>query len=141
MTDDELRAAAERCRDLGEPGWVDVENASAECVADLLILARAYLAEHPADDAELVAEEWLRSVGFWERGDDELVSPPDRSVAADRRGPWRLIYDTDPCPSAGCPQWSLSFPGCQSGLGYDLPTRGAVRRLLTALGITLAPKG
>lgn len=92
-----------------------------------------YLAEHPADDGEAVDEAWLRSIGFWHRG-DELVSPPhpDRK---DRRTPWRLIYYREPRP-AYLQTWGLSFPGCEAGLGYNLPTRGDVRRLLAALGAT-----
>jgi hypothetical protein len=41
--------------------WKDDETPRHDLVIDL---ARAYLAEHPADDGEAVTVEWLRNVGF-----------------------------------------------------------------------------
>jgi hypothetical protein len=136
---DELRAAAERCRDFAGPGWVDVENASSACVADLLTLARDYLAEHPADDGEPIGFEWLAAQatrchdeGYWDQppnGDvwweigtlsftcDSFQSDPGEpteTVAAD----WQV--DGESLPRAMVPK-----------------TRGQFRRLLAALGTRL----
>lgn len=41
---DDVRAAAERCRGFADPGWVYLDEMSVGCRADLLTLARAYLA-------------------------------------------------------------------------------------------------
>lgn len=44
---DDLSAAFLRCKDfLTSPGFVDVENASPECVADLLLIAREWARLH-----------------------------------------------------------------------------------------------
>ena len=61
-TTDELRAAAERLRDLAGT-TVDTWNAPGQAVADMWLLAEAYLSEHRADDHLPVDEAWLRSVG------------------------------------------------------------------------------
>lgn len=95
-------------------------------------LACAYLAEHPADDDELIDAEWLRSVGFVEVGDKfkrlriEIDGPTWRSA--------ELIHFrlTDP-------YWRLD--GCTenpfSSCEMRVATRGDVRRLAKALGIDL----
>lgn len=55
----ELREAAERLRATGDTP----NDLSVAAIYDRAILAKAWLAEHPADDDEAVTEEWLRSVG------------------------------------------------------------------------------
>jgi hypothetical protein len=125
---DELRAAltAFETSDYSEITAVEV-------LRRIVDAAKRHLAEHPADDGEPVTEDWLVSIGFWRRGGDELCSPRD--------GRWMLIHDADPVPGYSS-RWNLSFPGCQQGLGYDLPTRGDVRRLLTALNVPFSqPQG
>mgnify|MGYP007100149386 CR=1 FL=1 len=64
MTPD-LSAAFLRCKDfLTSPGFVDVENASPECVADLLLIAREWAQTHREDDGEAVTTGWLEDIGF-----------------------------------------------------------------------------
>lgn len=80
---DDVRAAAERFReyerrvDAGEsPKAVDYLVHD----DDLADLARAYLAEHPADDGEPVSEAWLESVGLVSDG------PPNPTYTAESKG-------------------------------------------------------
>lgn len=82
---DELRAVAERLRPRldafvtgsrdasGEPDTAEwpvtvklhtAGGASVVATLDLLRLAKAYLAEHPADDGEPATEEWAKSLGL-----------------------------------------------------------------------------
>jgi hypothetical protein len=152
---DELRAAAERCRGLEGPGWVDTENASAECVADLLVLARAWMAEHPADDAEPVTADWLEATG-WERHD---ARPGwrrwKRVVCVQRHDPlsgatthWLDIHEPQ-TGADGSVWWPINFwqqhesdekPEGVAWLSWvDHTTRGHVRRLLAALGLVPSP--
>jgi hypothetical protein len=86
-------------------------------------LAKAYLAEHPADDEEPVNEEWLRSIGLKLRMGFGFPVTKTMSLWDSRNG------------------WGLYFHG---GLGdsaegetkiANVATRGQVRRLLVALGI------
>lgn len=121
MNGDELRAAATVRAYLR----TEASHAIPTDVFAAMLAAADALA--PADDAEAVTADWLRGLGFWKRGDSELCSP--------RTGRWMLIHDSDPATGFSS-VWNLSFPGCQQSLGYDLPTRGHVRRLLAALGIT-----
>lgn len=91
---------------------------------DDVTLARAWLAEHPADDAEPIGEPWLPSAG-WE-WDEELgawvltgrhfrVSLSRSVMATDH---WTLQYETD-----------FYWP-------IPLVVRGDVRGLLAILGVT-----
>lgn len=135
MTDG-VRAAMGRCRDVFACNIVDVGNASVAMLEDLLLLARAFAREHPADDGEPVTEAWLRSVGFGQVGEKypELWLPPETKTVSR----WRLEYvmyqrPWDDAPSA----WDLSAPSITQHLGYDLPTRGDVRRTCKILGIPL----
>jgi hypothetical protein len=102
-----------------------------ECQRDLLVLWAAEAFEHPADDAEPVAEEWLRSVGFVDGG--TAVWPEMRSQDSQRGGPVCHIHYA---PLLGCDGWFVA----NSDEGCNVPTmetRGDVRRLAAALGITL----
>jgi hypothetical protein len=138
MTD--VDAAVERVRRAGRVGMAEAYGtypslAMAMQADDHARIAALWLAEHPEDSDELVTEAWLRAVGFWPRSEDELCSPR----TFDEAGPdpvWMLVHDRKPA-SPWRPKWCISFPGCQAGLGYDLPTRGDVRRLCRCLGITL----
>lgn len=82
-------------------------------------VAQGYLAEHPADDEELVTEEWLRSVGF---------EPDGVHLALSGWGPSRngciQVYDAA--------KWILN--GTET---HRLSTRGDVRLLFRALRIEL----
>lgn len=119
--------AVERLRDILDLAvQVDCENMSAECVTDLLCLARAWAADNPAADGETVTGDWLVSIGgkpwafFLARfaHDSEYGSV---SFCSDGRA---LFNDGDD---------DAVLPGL-----YD--TRGKVRRLLRALGIPTIPE-
>lgn len=99
----------------------------AEGLSDLDALFLAYDAgaadEHPADDGELVTEEWLRSAGFKEDSQDDrrwfkrgkvCVAPP----RVETGNVWR---------------WWLGYEHLD-----ELPIRGHIRRLLAALGVESA---
>lgn len=137
MTDDELRRAAESV--LANTGR-GPSCGSVRCELAFLHarkVSEAYLAEHPADDGTAVTVEWLQSVGFWERAED-WVSPP---YGRHENGtPWRLVW-SGWNRSQNKPVWELSFPGCTASLGYDLPTRGDVRRLCRVIRAPLAEGG
>jgi hypothetical protein len=114
MTTDELRATAE----------LVVHGTTFDQMPDWMVAARrvatAYLAEHPADDAEDVTGDWLKSLGIV-----------------------RACFE-DKCygyhHKKRCHTLNLRTDrGSVSNI--DVFTRGDVRRLLTALGIPLAPKG
>jgi hypothetical protein len=127
---DEIRSAAERLRqNQHNPGNVDI--------SDRNLLALAYLAEHPADDAELIydcyatdpanwQDPWLLSVGFrpyagWQHF--LFINAGPAAIKAMAAGPWRLATEDD---------------------DVDIPrpkTRGDVRRLALALGIELKEDG
>ena len=123
----ELRAAAEdTLREsagllLQEFGFHSSGTARRACM-----LAESYLAEHPADDAEPVTEEWLLSVGFKRAEDDPviLVLPSTDTGRA-------MTYVTiEPC--------ELRLEADDGGsIWIGERTRGDVRRLCTALGIEL----
>lgn len=124
MSDDVL-AAAERCRGLAGPGWVDVAEASPECVADLLTLARAYLAANPADDATAVDETWLRAVG-WQTSPGSSAWVHTR-LAGGLAVHLRLTLDECRLYDASAKWVAIPVPA----------TRGHVRRLCAALGVPL----
>jgi hypothetical protein len=100
-----------------------------------LAVARAYLAEHPADDGEPVTAEWLKAVGFTERakerpGDDRvLVSPEGETCHHVFWSENRDGYDHN--------AWFYGDDYLRAVNLLDQPTRGHVRRLCQALGVTL----
>jgi len=142
LTHEELREAEETIRDC-LPSTVYHMGAAGK-------LALAYLAEHPADDAEPVTEEWFRSVGLT---NPTLYSEPDKGYYGDRVAAL-MFADKDSVPSRfgvmfsdgpdGWNWWACmvnadGFDGSQDYL-CPAPTRGHVRRLCAALGITLTEK-
>lgn len=98
---------------------------------DCDILAQAYLAEHPADDDEPITGTWLHSIGFTRymqpASDDGLCI-----------GDWRGGHFPITTKTAGkVRSWWVS--------GYCLPencitTRGHVRRLCAAIGVSYSSK-
>lgn len=122
MNDAELRAAAERLRDGAYPA-IDLPPWATRVYRDGAAVAAAWLAEHPADDAEPVTEEWLRSVGFSSRPNNRWLQI--RTPQGGRLDCWMAS-----------PLWEFHDEA------VAIPqTRGDVRRLCTALGIDLAPSG
>ncbi len=88
-------------------------------------VARAYLAEHPADDSQPVTEEWLATLSL---EDGTFADTPNGEQlgfhvgdAGAIPGPRVIIMDS----TDGDDQVVIS-----------VPTRGHVRRLLTAFGVT-----
>lgn len=120
----EQRAAIDRLRKLREGtenpyeaighSWYEIDHRS---------LAGAYFAEHPADDAEPVTDDWLKSVGFTIRGQcyGELACPPGETR-------WSLELDQ----FGALPVASNEHP-----FRNYCKTRGEIRRLCSALGIEL----
>ena len=79
MTPD-LSAAFLRCKDfLTLPGWVDVENASPECVADLLLIARewAKTSGWTRDSPTNPGTYWFYGVVLGEYGDRKCLHIAD----------------------------------------------------------------
>lgn len=124
MTDDELRATAERLlkyaqvANKGQPWDATVAHKAVyhrtgfTRIEDETALAAAYLAEHKADDGELATPDWCRSVG--------------------------LVYFHDGRAKV---RW-LDYPSGVDVLvgetvALRLPTRGQVRRLCAVLGVPL----
>jgi len=86
-------------------------------VEDLVMLAKAYLAEHRADDGELITFPWIESIG---------------GVTADSG---RVYLDT----------YDMSFWIVQGGLNltgttHIIKTRGQLRQLCRALGVEIKEK-
>ena len=84
-------------------------------------LAKAYLADHPADDDEPVTEEWLCSVGAKKDDVSVFFPSPIQGVPAiefSKEQAWLTNED-------------------YAGVEIKLKTRGDVRRLCAALGIEM----
>ncbi len=123
---DELRkalAAARICRELNTAGlgeWWDASGKKYDSEAIEVMqgdMANGFLAEHPAGDEIAVDEAWLRSVGAVQ---DSRFS-----------GRWILPVSA----------WVVTVHGeclwLNGAIVVGHPTRGAVRRLCAALGISL----
>lgn len=115
MSDEELKAIASRVRPhaAGNLGNADI--------ADRNALAAAYLAEHPADDAEPITANWLAAVGFTSPG--AFTHTIDGGITMEwfsggDLGQWECIIGDHVCP--------------------DFGTRGQLRRLCAALGVPLS---
>jgi len=122
---DELRVAAKRLAEGEFSENYPAFMATTFGLADGFLLARAYLAEHPEDDGEPVTEEWLRSSVGW--------IPVEGSGYIGRDG---IIF----CKGSE----SVYSAWLQiSQYYYDMrrivrvETRGDVRRLCKALGVSL----
>lgn len=117
MTDNELRAAVERVhKGAKNPLYYAFPlQPHGQAKADAVLIVDAYLAEHPADDAEAVTEDWFAAVGI-PRGCFDPVC-------------YGWLY--------GEKAYTLSVNRAPRGSvsGVEVYTRGDVRRLLAALGI------
>lgn len=112
----ELHEAIQRRRD--NPGWQGMHYPYPTAVDDAIILADAYLAEHPVDEDELATVEWMESIGFvkthpfaWRFGQKE-----------------RLYFHHDA---------NITQFGVEGAFHRKDPNRGDVRQLCKALGIDL----
>ena len=120
---DELRAA-KRLRGIEGPTFHGIggkRHISEREYADAITLAMAWLAEHPADDGEVVTAEWLKSIGFVMEWGEYVLSPIRFEPVNDGKCPWHI-----------CCLWD--------GHAIKFSTRGQVRQLLRALGIPFATK-
>ena len=112
---EDVRKAAERLRRVyGEESQWSVYDGHRDRASmlgsDEMTIAKAYLAEHPADEAIEISEDWLRSVGL---RDNRMVI----EFMKTNDGRWAS-------------RWH----------GWELPrlkTRGQVRNLCAALGVEL----
>ena len=129
---DAATKAAERLRRQQTPCGGFVSTDFEQFSVDMIAVANAYLAEHPADDDEPIVEAWLLSVGFLrDLNEYEITSPTSDGqfvyLTLTRRG-WVL----------GTGSWShrssLLLPATPE-------TRGQLRRLCAALNIPLQPIG
>lgn len=112
---DELKAAAERLRADAYADWdyMDGIYASDKQLEDRRLIAKAYLAEHPADNDEPITDSWLRKIGFQDM--ETGLESQDHVVIVNA--------------------WGMDFTVCN---GKPKPeTRGDVRRLAKALGLEL----
>lgn len=112
MTND-LQTAIERCRQHST-------NLGNVAIADRNIIVAAYLRDTLADDHLPVTKEWLLSIGAKEGG-----SPLARPLYIDC-----VTFDDVARGVVSICDWSEN-----AVLGKHFTTRGAVRRLLAALGI------
>lgn len=100
--------------------------------SDLAILAEAYCGEHPADENEPVTEEWLRSVGFKHGPENCEIAPGYEFVIQ----PPHCCNDLALWHGYG----DVFIRGGRHvffSIARNVNTRGRVRRLCAALGISL----
>lgn len=118
-------------------------RASGQHLADLRLLADAYLAEHPADECEPIDETWLTAVGFVEVPAPSPYPPSFRIKFRDMPETCKefgdlVIY----APSKEHRDWGFKATVAAGGLWHGpTKTRGDVARLCAALGIPLTTKG
>jgi hypothetical protein len=128
---DELRVAAKRLAEGEFSENYPKFMATTFGLADGFLLARAYLADHPEDDCEPVTHQWLRCVGFT-RG-MQTASTCVLSLWSERNHISIEIDDDGYVRVAiGDSDVSEYLPA-----GFSMQTRGDVRRLCKALGISL----
>ena len=124
MSTADVRAAAERLTGPYDHVYWD-GNAANRPELDSQIVAEDYLADHLVDDDEPVTAEWLKSVGF-EIGDYGIaVIQNDDYLVLEMHtdGKWAEAYQA----------------GNEDGIRLpDLLTRGDVRRVCSAIGITVS---
>jgi hypothetical protein len=106
-------------------GILPVQWAAPRPLALAIVIADAYLAEHGADDAAPLTEEWMRRSGFYEVHPEVPVgylrSREGLFLICDAIG-WRTL------------EFLVSAP-------TYLPTRGHLRRLCRAVGVELKESG
>ena len=131
-TPEQIRAAAERVRAMRKAsnehdgGYADTDEGRIQSRCDHVTLAEAYLAEHPADDAEPIETDWLLSVGFSHHAALEQYAIGDGI---------RLLY----WPGSKAGEWLIEVTDKYRAMREcgNLATRGDVRRLCGLIGNTL----
>lgn len=142
MTDDELRAAAERLTanywdTYHKPNSADPLGEIADPILnDGRKIARTWLSDHPVDDGEPVTGDWLVSIGgvfadlSWRRQPESLGfgEPSNGYIFAGSLG-FRA--------GAGWHAYHLDADGFSGSESYlcPVPNRGRARQLMSALGI------
>ena len=130
----EIAAAAERIstKQPGDEYFWSHGGIGTKYLDDLKLIARAYIAEHPADDAEPITEDWLCSSGFY----------PAESYGGDGETWNKNIGGSD--DDTICFNLTTMKSELWIGSRYiSIPgsTRADVRALLRALKITLTEHG
>lgn len=153
MATDELRAAAERIVD----GYEEVcrvmtphaDNCAEKSTDKAVMLAVNYLAEHYADDEEPISEEWLKSTGFCEWDEAEVATDYEAydlwiPMSDELGSKCRLAYVVNGFYAVRLDGESQFVSESVELLGTrnmkPAVTKGCVRRLCCALGITLKGK-
>jgi hypothetical protein len=136
----ELKAAAERLRQVRSP--------TIAAIGDVGIVANAWLADNLPDDDELITGEWLRSLGLpafkhcgeYREHETTLMILEKESAFHDDRF-WVCNFGKDKGD-----EWRVSLDvqdgNRHAGTLYlaSVKTHSDVRRLASALGLTLEPK-
>lgn len=121
----DLRAAAERVISVHEPRLA-LQHPTSELDPLIVALAKAYLAEHPADD-EPLTRSWLESVaGYAEEHQQKVTFFRDDAMPI---GLWEV--------ADGWKVMLIHHSAAQSEIVRGLKTRGDFYRLCSALGIAL----
>lgn len=135
---DEIRAAAERLTGDWDKSYPPAPHtATVDAVLlDTARVAKAYLAEHPADDGEPLTRDWAKTCGW--------------SHVAGASGVGAALYHDEANLYAHTPPAKSGLPWCvelwpedalSNGKGpyraVTVRTRGDLRRLCAALGIDL----
>lgn len=109
---------------------------------DLLLVADAYIAEHPADDDRLVTRDFMASIGEAVRDDSlAMIVQVRKTDKISVQVIWERVW----IPDKGAPERKYGAVRVYRGslancVTIETKTRGDVRRLLTALGCQVKPK-
>ena len=128
MTTEQVRKAIDRVRRYQRDEnpadiWEDVEHGRHR---DYWRIVTAYLADHPADDAEPITENRLERAGFFSVGDDVASC---MALPVGEAGVW-----LDPEPAG----WRVSFDaGGECKWPHVITTMGELRRIALAYGAPL----
>lgn len=124
---DSVREALFRLRNSDASGINHRDIYGWDADKDLVVLGRAYLAEHPADEGERLTEVWLQSVGF-------TVDSPHCNIAGKLTTLHIWLSDS------ACWVEETNRPG--EKVAVQKPqTRGDVRRLCSVLNLPIESKG
>lgn len=145
---DEQRAAITRLRNHDSNNWqayladsceLPYSDDNPNVIADIIAAAELALAEHPADDGEPITKEWLKSLGFSDSGYSFIITG-EKDYGEDVAR-FRLACNGDDWTDGNC-SWEFHLRSIElEEQGGMLPcepkTRGDLRRLCRALGVTL----